>query len=280
MANGDRIPMAPNCKIIFEPHNIDNASPATVSRNGMVYMSSSCLDYVPLVRGWLTRERNAAEMDTIMAMYDTSFAHLYRFFATSLHAKMQVLECMLVAQSCKLLQGLLPPPREAKEALPRQHLAKLYTFALMWSLGAMLELDDRRKLQDEMLLNERHLQLDLPSMTPPPITTNANTNTTTTSTKTTTTTTPAAAAVAAATSGHSNMEDSIFDYFVNERGEWTHWSQRVQEYVYPSDHTPEYSSILVPNVDNIRTDFLIRTLAKQNKAMPKLRLYVEYKLIF
>ena len=40
---------------------------------------------------------------------------------------------------------------------------------------------------------------------------------------------------------------------------------QVTVYEYPTDSIPEYASILVPNVDNTRTDYLIHALAKQGK---------------
>lgn len=57
----------------------------------------------------------------------------------------------------------------------------------------------------------------------------------------------------------------------------------MEEYIYPGDTTPEYSSILVPNVDNVRTDFLIqvKTNALSNKKNNlSVIIIVKHKLCF
>lgn len=57
----------------------------------------------------------------------------------------------------------------------------------------------------------------------------------------------------------------MFDYTVDANGEWVHWSTFIEEFYYPSDSVLEFSSILIPNVDNVRTTFLIDNIAKQKK---------------
>ena len=39
----------------------------------------------------------------------------------------------------------------------------------------------------------------------------------------------------------------------------------MEEYIYPKDHNPDFLSILVPNVDNVRTDYLIQIVSNQGK---------------
>lgn len=42
---------------------------------------------------------------------------------------------------------------------------------------------------------------------------------------------------------------------------------QVPKYIYPKDSVPEYTSILVPNIDSVRTDFLMHTIMRQGKAV-------------
>lgn len=93
LANGDRLPMMANCKLIFEPQNIDNASPATVSRNGMVYMSSSGLDWNPLLHSWFKQKKVRPEDAAVVKkLFEDYFPTIYKWSCTSLTFVMEVLQ--------------------------------------------------------------------------------------------------------------------------------------------------------------------------------------------
>uniref|UniRef100_H2ZRC3 AAA+ ATPase domain-containing protein n=1 Tax=Ciona savignyi TaxID=51511 RepID=H2ZRC3_CIOSA len=310
LANGDRIPMAPNCKIIFEPHNIDNASPATVSRNGMVFMSSSVLDWQPILKGWLQTlpmQQNNILMDEFESIFQVKSPDLdsLDFLFSSCFPKMDFLECMYIRQAIDILQvrllecckiqiiftnikisvglnvyfftfkppyfkqppippGLIPSQEESKQP-NSEHLKRLFFFSLMWSVGAILELDDRAKLEEFIKNHENKLAI-------PPI----------------------------------QDDETIFDlvvwcnaFFSTTRNtpvlpfksnpvlpfifpqiikSWEHWGKRVPQYNYPKDSVPDYMEILVPNVDNVRTDFLMQTIMQQVRHVLGLLILSYYNL--
>ncbi|KAB0798200.1 hypothetical protein PPYR_09193 [Photinus pyralis] len=225
LANGDRIVMAPNSKLVFEPDNVDNASPATVSRMGMVFMSASVLPWMPILDGWL-KKRPGGEAEVFRALFNKAYYDLHNFLQVKLKPKMVIREALYIRQCCDMLEGLMASPDDVPRTYSDKHLERFFVFAIMWSLGAVLELDDRAKLEEYGVKN--YPKIDWPKCTP---------------------------------------GESIFEYVVADSGKWQHWKERIDEFSYPSDNVLDYTSILVPNVDNTRTTFLIKTIAQLGKAV-------------
>lgn len=59
----------------------------------------------------------------------------------------QVLECNNIVQAMNILEGLIPG-EDAPKQVDASHLEKLFVFSLMWSVGALLELEDRKKVTE------------------------------------------------------------------------------------------------------------------------------------
>lgn len=147
----------------------------------------------------------------------------------------------MVRQILCLLEGLVPPEVEADDEgdeedtekshpqpMTPEHLKRFYVFALIWGIGSLLETDDRLKFNEYLRTNFDCL--DLPK-------------------------------------SEKNPNATLFDFFVNEKGKWDTWNSLVTNYVYPDYATPDYNSILVPIADNVRIQYLIDLIGRQDRAV-------------
>lgn len=75
LANGQRIKLRAQMRMLFEVQDLAVASPATVSRCGMVYMTQEDLGWRPYIKSWLETFFNENE-----AMNDNLKDHLWSTF--------------------------------------------------------------------------------------------------------------------------------------------------------------------------------------------------------
>ena len=142
LANGDRIQMGEHMKAMFEPENLMNASPATVSRAGIIYVSDTELGWTPVVGSWLETRRpgEAAILKPIFGIYVQKVLDWIR-----LNVKQTMFNEVVcqVSTLLKLLDGVLIPAVEEGEILSEGHYERLFVYCLAWSLGGLLSEADR-----------------------------------------------------------------------------------------------------------------------------------------
>ena len=159
LANNDRIPMLrPNVTLHFEVEDLRNASPATVSRAGIIYISDADLGWMPYVKTFLADR--AKDGPALQTLFDKYVDKVLEFTKLECKRKMDIADISYLTTMCTLINALL---KDLTDAPSEAALERFFMYALMWSLAGVLENDDRAKV-DRFL---RNMTNNLPEATAP-----------------------------------------------------------------------------------------------------------------
>ncbi|CAG9462434.1 unnamed protein product [Pedinophyceae sp. YPF-701] len=230
LANGDRILMTPEMKAMFEPENLNNASPATVSRAGIIYVSDTELGWKPVVTSWLQRRKadlsRGQECELLEPMFE-KFAEpvLEQMRIGHIKNAMQNQPVCMITSLLDLLRAILAPFVSDGAFCPEDHLERLFLYALCWAVGGVVDLKGRSLVDAEL---RKHTK-NMPEL--------------------------------------EDEEDTIFEYMVDpESTNWAHWKGQVHQWQYPKGvEKPEFASLVIPTLDSARLEHLIRMCTSVNK---------------
>eukprot|EP00931_Biecheleriopsis_adriatica_P036383 TRINITY_DN2095_c0_g1_i5.p1 TRINITY_DN2095_c0_g1~~TRINITY_DN2095_c0_g1_i5.p1 ORF type:complete len:4649 (-),score=1173.32 TRINITY_DN2095_c0_g1_i5:61-14007(-) len=166
LANNDRIPMTDNCKIVFEVQDLRNASPATVSRAGIIYVSASDLGWQPITASWLLRrpEINAsrsAEVDILKPLFDKwlkakppnsgAAEDFFDWHMRNLKLVMPCNDSILICQTLNLLSASLKSYVDENSIPAEDTYKRILTWCIMWGFGGLLEPQGRQTIWDKFV---------------------------------------------------------------------------------------------------------------------------------
>jgi dynein heavy chain, axonemal len=70
LASNERIPLNDSMRLLFEISHLKTATPATVSRAGILYVSNSDIGYSPVYVSWVERRDSTSERTQLLLLFD------------------------------------------------------------------------------------------------------------------------------------------------------------------------------------------------------------------
>lgn len=247
LANGERIRLENYCALLFEVGNLIYASPATVSRAGMVYVDPKNLRFSPFWERWVLT-RPEAQHELLNIMFEKIICEAIAFILEGVDGstqgqplKMVILQTDLnmVTQFCNLYDALVPtwgpPDKNSDEPTLMSYntdtLECCFLQAIYGSLGACL-VEKHQPVFDEYMKRTAGFPLAQDTEQNP-----------------------------AEGGSFPGGKPTLFDYYWDiEKNCWMAWEWVVKSYTH--DPTVKFSEILVPTVDNTRTNRLLGLMSE------------------
>lgn len=156
LASNERIPLKPHMRLIFEISDLKYATPATVSRAGILYINATDLGWNPYVQSWLDKRDDTSEKATLSLLFDRYVNPCLDQLRSGKFKTVKVEEFSLVCTLCNLLEGLLTPENVPK-GCEKEWYEIYFVFAAIWAFGGPIiqeQLIDYRLEFSKWWLNE------------------------------------------------------------------------------------------------------------------------------
>lgn len=136
LASNERIPLQPNMRLIFEICDLKNATPATVSRAGILYLNANDIGWGPLLQTWLDGCGDIGERSILSGCFEKHMQPCIDYVQSSKAKAIQVESVNLVSTTCDILRSLLVAAKIPKGS--EKEIYEIYfCFALIWGCGGI-----------------------------------------------------------------------------------------------------------------------------------------------
>ena len=139
MPNGERIKFGNNVNFIFETHDLQHASPATVSRMGMIFLSEKDIDLKPLVRKWIANEllnKNGIS-ETILTSWMESYFYKALDYCLNIHDNPEQNKNMIQSTKVGIVNTALSQLKDIR-------CKEDFAICLIRGMGSILPIKERK----------------------------------------------------------------------------------------------------------------------------------------
>lgn len=251
LPNGERLKVPPNIRFLFEVDNLDHATPATVSRCGMIWIEDTLIDFSDILHHQLwcfnnipiedVEELEAQALLEVQKKFSDSIApflqqhcsEILKFVATEMK---HIMDVDLLAVSKQLFIILRSYVRSCissqfEAAVSKIEISNIYTqksllLSLLWAFGGGAPLNDRVRFAQYILSFDEFKELVPPE----------------------------------------DDAANIFEYDIDWNGAWINLQHSIEQ----PDLGPESvmdPNVIIQTVDTLRHENLIHSLLKEKSSL-------------
>ncbi|KAF5287317.1 hypothetical protein FQR65_LT02190 [Abscondita terminalis] len=155
LANSERIKLTPYVHMVFEVQDLAQASPATVSRCGMVYVDPEEIKWIPYTKSWAARVNenilNDEMKEYVLTLFEHAVENGFAFIKKNCGSSIGQVDVSKATMICKLFESIISEPGMMDKIADKKRMlsftCQIFILSYLWGAGGNLLDSGREKFE-------------------------------------------------------------------------------------------------------------------------------------